>query len=99
MIFCDGSDEILTDEEREEIEAIEEAREEEALLEMVRAWPRWAAELFPEIETWVVTLPGWRGYLEWQASLRGSEARVTACSLDGPMWARQVLESTAEAGA
>lgn len=99
MPFCDGSDYILTDEEREEIEAIEEAREEAALLEMLRSWPRWASALYLEIETWVTTLPGWRGYLEWMASRRGSEAGVTAWTLDGPMWARLVLEATAEAGA
>ena len=99
MIFCDGSDDPLTDEEREEIEAIEEAREEAALAEMLSTWPRWAAELYLEIDSWVTTLPGWRGYLDWMASRRTSEDRVTWQTLEGPLWARRVLAETAEAGA
>ena len=98
MIFCDGSDEIFTDEEREEIEAIEAAREEEAEIEMLRSWPRWAAELHVEIGAWVVTVPGWREMLN-VGRYRGADDRVTAWTLDGPMWARRVLESVAEAGA
>ena len=96
--FCDGSDEIFTDEEREEIEAAEEAREEAALTAMLASWPHWAADLYLEIDSWVTTLPGWRGYLEWMASRRGSEARVSWKTLDGPIWARQVLAETAEDG-
>lgn len=98
MIFCDGSDEILTDEEREEIEAREAARVEEAQAEMLGLWPKWAADLYLEIESWVVTLPGWQGYLDFILS-RPAANDVTAFSLDGPMWARCVLEAVAEAGA
>lgn len=98
MIFCDGSDEIFTDEEREELEAAEAAREEEAEIEMLRSWPRWAAALWLEVEEWIVTVPGWREMLKASA-YRGPEDRVTWRTLKGPPWARRVLAETAEAGA
>ncbi len=92
MIVCDGSDEIVTDEEREAAEAADAAREEAALLEMFETWPRWAARLHVEMAT-MVNPNAWRESLDFYLSLPGANDNLSAWTLDGPLWARRVLEA------
>jgi hypothetical protein len=56
------------------------------------AWPLWMAELADEIDTWRMP-DAWREYLGAVLSAPGANDNLTAWTLEGPMWARRVLEA------